>query len=78
MPIEMIKTGWAYEQEVMALKAVLFGADGVIPVQRLRCQRSQDQQQVVSSENSGSQGSISLPNDDCCLLTIYYVPRTPS
>lgn len=32
MSIEMVKMGWADEQEMRALKAVLFGADGVIPV----------------------------------------------
>lgn len=47
--IEIIKIGWADKQEVKVLKAVLFGADGVIPVQSHGCECSQDQQQVQYS-----------------------------
>lgn len=42
----MVRMRWADEQEMRALKAVLFGADGVIPVQSHRCEYYQDQQQV--------------------------------
>lgn len=44
MSIDVVKVGWADEQEVKALKAVLFGADSMIPVQSHGCERSQDQQ----------------------------------
>lgn len=42
----MVRMGWVDEQEVKGLKAVLFDADGMIPVQGHGCERPQDQQQA--------------------------------
>lgn len=50
----MVRMGWADKQEVKALKAVSFGADGVIPGQSHGCERSPGPAaRMTSSEVSG-------------------------
>lgn len=47
--IELLKIGWADEQEMTALKAVLFCSDAVISAQSHGCDCSEDQLQVQDS-----------------------------
>lgn len=76
MSIDVVKGGWADEQEVKALKAVLFGADSMIPVQSHGCERSQDQQQAQFPLRTLGLRAVSLPNHNCHLLTISHAPGT--